>query len=86
LCIAFRNSAPARIVNVASAGQQAIEFDNVMLTRGFSGTQAYCQSKLAQIMFTIDLAQELAGSGISVNALHPATYMARINGMAFWYA
>lgn len=46
-----------------------------MLTRGFSGTRAYCQSKLAQIMFTIDLAQELAGSGIAVIALHPATYM-----------
>lgn len=68
-------SAPARIVNVASAGQQAIDFDNVMLTRSFSGTRAYCQSKLAQIMFTIDIAQELAGSGVSVNALHPATYM-----------
>ena len=70
-----RSGAPSRIVNVASAGQQAIDFDDVMLTRGFSGTRAYCQSKLAQIMFTIDLAQELAGSGITANALHPATYM-----------
>jgi NAD(P)-dependent dehydrogenase (short-subunit alcohol dehydrogenase family) len=68
-------SAPARIVNVSSAGQQAIEFDDVMLTRGYSGARAYCQSKLAQIMFTIDLAHELAGSGVTVNALHPATYM-----------
>jgi NAD(P)-dependent dehydrogenase (short-subunit alcohol dehydrogenase family) len=68
-------SAPAQIVNVASAGQQAIDFDDVMLKHGFSGTRAYCQSKLAQIMFTIDLAQELAGSEITVNALHPATYM-----------
>jgi NAD(P)-dependent dehydrogenase (short-subunit alcohol dehydrogenase family) len=68
-------SAPARIVNVASAGQQAIDFDDVMLTRGFSGIRAYCQSKLAQIMFTIDLAQELAGTGVTVNALHPASYM-----------
>jgi NAD(P)-dependent dehydrogenase (short-subunit alcohol dehydrogenase family) len=71
----LRASAPARIVNVSSAGQQAIEFDDVMLTRGYSGARAYCQSKLAQIMFTIDLAQELAGSGVTVNALHPATYM-----------
>ena len=46
-----------------------------MLTRGYSGTRAYCQSKLAQIMFTIDLADELRGSGVTVNALHPATYM-----------
>jgi NAD(P)-dependent dehydrogenase (short-subunit alcohol dehydrogenase family) len=46
---------PARIVNVSSAGQQAIDFDDVMLTRGYSGVRAYCQSKLAQILFTIDL-------------------------------
>lgn len=72
----LRNSAPARIVNVASAGQQAIDFDNVMLTRGYSGARAYCQSKLAQIMFTIDLAEELRGSEVTVHALHPATYMA----------
>jgi NAD(P)-dependent dehydrogenase (short-subunit alcohol dehydrogenase family) len=71
----IRNSAPARIVNVSSAGQQAIDFDDVMLTRGFSGSRAYCQSKLAQIMFTVDLARELANSGVIVNALHPATYM-----------
>ena len=71
----IRQSAPARIVNVASAGQQSIDFADVMLTRGFSGARAYCQSKLAQIMFTIDLAEELAGTGVAVNALHPATYM-----------
>ena len=68
-------SAPARIVNVSSLGQQAIDFADVMLTHGYSGSRAYCQSKLAQIMFTIDLAQELDGSGVTVNALHPATYM-----------
>jgi NAD(P)-dependent dehydrogenase (short-subunit alcohol dehydrogenase family) len=71
----LRASAPARIVNVSSAGQQAIEFDDVMLTHDYSGARAYCQSKLAQIMFTVDLAQELAGSGVAVNVLHPATYM-----------
>jgi NAD(P)-dependent dehydrogenase (short-subunit alcohol dehydrogenase family) len=71
----LKQSAPARIVNVASAGQQAIDFADVMLTHGYSGSRAYCQSKLAQIMFTIDLAAELEGSGITVNALHPATYM-----------
>jgi NAD(P)-dependent dehydrogenase (short-subunit alcohol dehydrogenase family) len=68
-------SAPARIVNVSSAGQQAIDFADVMLTRHYSGATAYCQSKLAQIMFTIDLAKELEGSGVIVNALHPSTYM-----------
>ncbi len=66
----------ARIVNVASAGQAPIDFDDVMLMRRYDGGQAYMQSKLAQVMFTIDLAQELAGSGITVNCLHPATYMA----------
>jgi NAD(P)-dependent dehydrogenase (short-subunit alcohol dehydrogenase family) len=64
-----------RIVNVSSAGQQALDFSDVMLTRGYSGVRAYCQSKLAQIMFTFDLAKELAGQNIAVNCLHPATYM-----------
>jgi NAD(P)-dependent dehydrogenase (short-subunit alcohol dehydrogenase family) len=66
---------PSRIVNVASAGQQAIDFSDVMLTRDYSGIRAYRQSKLAQIMFTFDLAEELAGRDISVTSLHPATYM-----------
>jgi NAD(P)-dependent dehydrogenase (short-subunit alcohol dehydrogenase family) len=68
-------SAPARIVNVASAGQSPIDFDDVMLTRGYDGGRAYTQSKLAQIMFTVDLARELGGTDVTVNALHPATYM-----------
>jgi NAD(P)-dependent dehydrogenase (short-subunit alcohol dehydrogenase family) len=70
-----KNGTPARIVNVSSVGQQAIDFGDVMLTHGYSGSRAYCQSKLAQILFTIDLAHALAGSGVTVNALHPATYM-----------
>jgi NAD(P)-dependent dehydrogenase (short-subunit alcohol dehydrogenase family) len=71
----LRRSAPSRIVNVASAGQQAIDFDDIMLMRGYSGTRAYCQSKLAQIMFTMDLADELARSRVTANCLHPASYM-----------
>lgn len=71
----LKASAPSRIVNVASLGQHPLDFDDVMLTKGYTGTRAYAQSKLAQIMFTIDLAQELDGSGVTVNALHPATYM-----------
>jgi NAD(P)-dependent dehydrogenase (short-subunit alcohol dehydrogenase family) len=68
-------SAPARVVNVASVGQAAIDFGDVMLERGYDGVRAYRQSKLALIMFTFDLADELAGSGVTVNCLHPATFM-----------
>ena len=71
----IEKSAPARIVNVSSLGQEPIAFDDVMLTNGYSGMRAYRQSKLAQIMFTIDLASELEGTGVTVNALHPATFM-----------
>ena len=71
----LKASAPSRIVNVASLGQHPIDFDDVMIVRGYNGSRAYAQSKLSQIMFTIDLAEELEGSGVTVNSLHPATYM-----------
>jgi len=71
----IRDSAPARIVNVSSAGQAPIDFDDVMLERYYSGVQAYCQSKLAQVMFTFDLAEELDPGAVTANCLHPATYM-----------
>jgi NAD(P)-dependent dehydrogenase (short-subunit alcohol dehydrogenase family) len=67
---------PARIVNVSSLGQHPIDFDDVMLTRGYTGGRAYAQSKLAQIMFTFDLARELDPATVTANCLHPATYMA----------
>ena len=68
-------SRPSRVVNVASVAQNEIDFDDVMLERGYSGGRAYGQSKLAQILFTFDLAAALEGRGVSVNALHPATLM-----------
>ena len=71
----IKAAAPARIVNVASLGQHPIDFDDVMIVKNYSGSRAYAQSKLAQIMFTIDLANELEGTGVTVNSLHPATYM-----------
>jgi NAD(P)-dependent dehydrogenase (short-subunit alcohol dehydrogenase family) len=71
----LKAGAPSRIVNVASLGQHPIDFDDVMITRNYSGSRAYAQSKLSQIMFTIDLAEELNESGVTVNSLHPATYM-----------
>jgi NAD(P)-dependent dehydrogenase (short-subunit alcohol dehydrogenase family) len=71
----LERSAPARIVNVSSAGQAPIDFDDVMLERHYEGYLAYCRSKLAQILFTVDLAAELADRGVTVNALHPGTFM-----------
>ena len=71
----IKRSAPARIVNVASAGQAPIHFDDPLLERRWDGVQAYCQAKLAQIMMTFDLAEALAGTGVTINALHPATFM-----------
>ncbi len=62
---------PSRVINVASAGQAPIDFDDPMITRGYSGDRAYCQSKLAQIMHAFDLAE----AGVTANALHPATFM-----------
>jgi NAD(P)-dependent dehydrogenase (short-subunit alcohol dehydrogenase family) len=71
----LKRSAPSRIINVASAGQQSIDFGNVMLEHDYDDWHAYQQSKLAQVMFTLDLARELRGSGVTVNCLHPATLM-----------
>ena len=71
----IEKSTPARIINVSSLGQQAIDFDDVMLTHDYSGMRAYRQSKLAQILFTLDLAHDLKGTGVTVTALHPATFM-----------
>jgi NAD(P)-dependent dehydrogenase (short-subunit alcohol dehydrogenase family) len=71
----LRDSAPARVVNVASAGQSPIDFDDVMLERGYGGMKAYTQSKLAQVIFTFELAERLGASGVTVNALHPASLM-----------
>lgn len=65
----------ARIVNVSSRSAAPIDFADVMLERGYTGYRAYSQSKLAQVMFTIDLAAELAAKGIVVQAVHPATGM-----------
>lgn len=72
----LREGAPARIVNVASVGQQLFDFDDPQHEHGFTQADAYCRSKLALISHTVDLAEDLAGSGITANAVHPATFMA----------
>ncbi len=69
-----KGNAP-RIVNVSSLAASPIDFDDVMITKGYSGNRGYGQSKLAQVLFTKDLAESLASKRIRVYALHPATYM-----------
>jgi NAD(P)-dependent dehydrogenase (short-subunit alcohol dehydrogenase family) len=71
----IQDSAPARIVNVASIGQHPIDFDDVMLEHTYSGQRAYAQSKLAQIMSGFELASRLPADQVTVNSLHPGTYM-----------
>jgi NAD(P)-dependent dehydrogenase (short-subunit alcohol dehydrogenase family) len=71
----LRRSAPARIVYVASLGQSPLDFDDLMLTRGYDGGRAYGQSKLAQIMEGFELAARVPAAEVTVNSLHPATYM-----------
>jgi NAD(P)-dependent dehydrogenase (short-subunit alcohol dehydrogenase family) len=71
----LEKGAPSRIVNVSSIAQSAINFDDIMLTRGFNASTAYSQSKLALIMLTLDLAAKLPADKVTANALHPATLM-----------
>ena len=69
----LKASAPSRIVNVASHAHHgaALDFDDLELRRGYDGSRAYRQSKLANIMFTYELARRLEGTGVTANALHP---------------
>jgi NAD(P)-dependent dehydrogenase (short-subunit alcohol dehydrogenase family) len=71
----LRESAPSRIVNVASLGQAPIDFDDPMIERGYDGSRAYAQSKLAQITWGMELAERLPAADVTVNSLHPSTYM-----------
>jgi NAD(P)-dependent dehydrogenase (short-subunit alcohol dehydrogenase family) len=80
------DSAPTRVVNVASAGQSPIDFDDPMLEKGYDAMRAYSVSKLAQIMFTFELAERLPDAGVMANALHPASLMdTKMVGEAFGY-
>jgi NAD(P)-dependent dehydrogenase (short-subunit alcohol dehydrogenase family) len=69
----LERSAPARVANVASAGEAPIDFDDVVLERHYDGVRAYYQSKLAQIMFTLDLANDVRDRGVTANCLPAAT-------------
>ncbi len=71
----LRAGAPSRIINVSSAGQLPIDFDDVMMEKHYEPLDAYRQSKLAQVMYTFDLAGLVTEDGITVNCLHPASLM-----------
>ncbi len=76
----LKSSAPARIVNVASEAQRGgrINFDDLNLENDYSGWRAYAQSKLANIIFTYELARRLEGTGVTANCLHPGTVRTNI--------
>ncbi|HWF16681.1 MAG TPA: SDR family oxidoreductase [Acidimicrobiales bacterium] len=73
----LRESAPSRIVNVAStahnAARKGIPFDDLQSSRRYRGMRVYGESKLANILFTLELSRRLAGSGVTATALHPGT-------------
>ena len=72
-------SAPARIVTVSSGAQSMgrIDFDDLQGERNYQGQRAYNQSKLANVLFTYELARRLAGTGVTANVLHPGVVRTR---------
>jgi NAD(P)-dependent dehydrogenase (short-subunit alcohol dehydrogenase family) len=81
----LRDSAPARIVNVASDAHKfgAIDLDDLQSERGYKAMRTYGRSKAANILFTVELARRLEGSGVTVNCVHPgpvATRLGKNNG------
>ncbi len=69
----IKASAPSRIINVTSSAHYGskIDFEDLQGEKGYSGYGAYGQSKLANILFTYELAKRLQGTGVTVNCLHP---------------
>ena len=83
----IKASASARIVNVSSQAHQRakLDLDDLQNEKSYQGYRAYSQSKLANLLFTYELARRLEGSGVTVNALHPgfvASNFAKNNGLA----
>ena len=68
-----KKSAPARIINVASDSHYKgrIDFNDLYMVSDFNGLKAYERSKLGNVLFTVELAERLKGTGVTVNALHP---------------
>lgn len=80
----LERSAPSRVVVVASAAhkgaRKGLDFDDLMLSRGYGGFDAYCRSKLANILFCDELARRLDGTGVTANSLHPGTVRTELGG------
>ena len=88
----LRACAPARIVVVSSVGhklaRRGLDLDDLHARRGYSGIAAYCRSKLAGMLFTLELAERLRGTGVTVNAVHPGvvkTNMGNRDDLQGWY-
>ena len=75
----LKGSAPSRIVSTASTAHSgaALDFDDLQSANGYSGFKAYGRSKLANILFTRELARRLAGTGAVANCLHPGFVASR---------
>jgi NAD(P)-dependent dehydrogenase (short-subunit alcohol dehydrogenase family) len=70
----LKESAPARIVVLSSDAHRGVfglDFDDLQARRKYRGLQVYCRSKLANALFTLELAERLRGTGVTVNAVHP---------------
>ena len=84
----LKDSAPARIINISSGSQTpGIDFENLSDWQSYDGRKAYAQSKLANMLFTHELAERLAGSGITVNAVNPGGVVSNFNknnGWLYW--
>ena len=89
----LRKSAPARVVNVSSGAhaRARLDFEDLQNARRFRGMGAYGQSKLANVLFTYELARRLEGSGVAANCLHPGFVATRfgsgnpgVMGRAMW--
>lgn len=84
----LKDSAPARVINVSSeAHHRATNIEDWESRQGYTGYQAYARSKLANVMFTYDLAHRLENSGVTVNACHPGLVDTGLieHGLSRWW-